>query len=81
MNIQGFRVGDKSKDTEGWFIILNSLNSNLVKARVGDEIFYTTCNSGVRLSKITAIKKKLDVGGKYPIKPSKCIVKLNYVRR
>ena len=67
------KIGEKSKYIDGWYIVLRALHSNLIKARVGDDIFYTQ-NGRLVLSKIESIKKKLNAGGKVSPKPENCIV-------
>ena len=73
-------VGEKGRDSKGWYIVLNSLNSELVRSRVGDEIFYTE-NKKLILSKIESVKKRLSAGGKISLKPKNCIVNLTYQDR
>jgi len=76
-------IGEKGKDQDGWFIILRSLNSELIKARVGDDIFHKcgSLNGRLVLSKINGIKKRLSTGGKLQPKPKNCIVDLTYQNR
>jgi len=74
------KVGEKGRDSKGWYIVLNSLNSELVRARVGDDIFYTE-NKRLILAKIESVKKKLTTCGKISPKPKNCIVNAEYQNR